>query len=269
MTQTLPLQPVNFACPECKRLLRSADSALYCDECDRTYPVVDGIPDFLSQATLAPAARHLGQVMDLVAPIYESRLFVSSLVTLSGISGGSRFMDHIARYHAEALKGITGAILDVACGPATYSRRIASPARSVYGIDLSMGVLRQGQAYAARDGAPGVHLARARVEALPFENAVFDGVICSGSLHLFPDTVLALREIARTMKPSAPLSVQTFVEGKTVINRLLQNRSWLHTFKLDDLQRSLIEAGFESFQPELDGIVLTFSAHKAALPQPA
>jgi ubiquinone/menaquinone biosynthesis C-methylase UbiE len=207
--------------------------------------------------------------MDWVAPIYESQLFVSTLLTLSGVSGGSRFMDHIARFHAETLKGITGTILDVACGPATYGRRIVSLARTVYGIDLSMGVLRQGQAYAVRDGAPAVHLARACVEELPFENAVFDGVVCSGSLHLFPDTVLALREIARTMKPGAPLSVQTFVAGKTVINRLLQNWSWLHTFELDELRRSVAEAGFERFQPELEGIILTFSARKEVQPQPA
>jgi ubiquinone/menaquinone biosynthesis C-methylase UbiE len=117
-------------------------------------------------------------------------------------------------------------------------------------------------AYVARDNIPGVHLARARVEELPFEDAVFDGGICSGSLHLFPDTVLSLREIARTLKPGAPLSVQTFISGKTVINRLLQKRSWLHTFKLDELQQYLAEAGFEEFQPELEGIVLTFRARK-------
>jgi ubiquinone/menaquinone biosynthesis C-methylase UbiE len=126
-----------------------------------------------------------------------------------------------------------------------------------------MGVLRQGMTYVARDGVSGVHLAQARVEELPFENAVFDGVICSGSLHLFPDTVFALREVARTMKPGAPLSVQTFVAGKTVINRFLQKRSWLHTFELAQLQQDLTEAGFEEFLPELDGIVLTFSACKA------
>jgi ubiquinone/menaquinone biosynthesis C-methylase UbiE len=163
------------------------------------------------------------------------------------------------------LKDITGSVLDVACGPATYSRRIASPTRNVYGIDISMGVLRQGMTYLARDGVLGVHLARARVEVLPFENAVFDGGVCSGSLHLFPDTVLSLREIARTMKPGAPLSVQTFVAGNTIINRLLQNRSWLHTFELVELQQYLTEAGFEGFRPELEGIVLTFSARKATL----
>jgi ubiquinone/menaquinone biosynthesis C-methylase UbiE len=126
-----------------------------------------------------------------------------------------------------------------------------------------MGVLRQGMTNVARAGVLGVHLARASVDELPFENAVFAGSICSGSLHLFLDTVLSLREIARTMKPGAPISVQTFVAGKTTINRLLQNRSWLHTFKLDELQRYLTEAGFEEFLPELDGIVLMFSARKA------
>jgi SAM-dependent methyltransferase len=264
MSETTPIRQVGFACPKCKRPLRSAENALYCSECNRTYPVVSGIPDFLSQTSLAPATSRIAKVMDIVAPIYESWLFASVLLKLSGVrSTGSPFFDSIAGFHSETLKGITGTVLDVACGPATYSRRIASPSRNVYGIDVSMGVLLQGMTFVARDGVQGVHLARARVEELPFENAVFDGVVCSGSLHLFPDTVLSLREIARTMKPGAPLSVQTFVAGNTIINRFMQKRSWLHTFELVELQQYLTEAGFEGFQPELDGIVLTFSARKA------
>jgi ubiquinone/menaquinone biosynthesis C-methylase UbiE len=161
------------------------------------------------------------------------------------------------------LEGVAGSVLDVACGPATYARRIASPSRNVHGIDISMGMLRQGKVYVERDNVSGVHLARARVEELPFENAVFDGVICSGSLHLFADTVLSLREIARTMKPGAPLSVQTFVAGKTAVNRFIQKHAWVHTFDLVELQQYLTEAGFEGFRYELDGIVLTFSARRA------
>jgi SAM-dependent methyltransferase len=263
MSETTPIKLVSFACPKCKRPLRSIDNALYCSECNRTYPIADGIADFLSQASLAPDALRIAKAMDFLAPLYESRLFVSVLLKLSGVGGGSRFIDRIASFHSETLKGITGSVLDVACGPATYSRRIASPSRSVYGIDISMGVLRQGMTYVARDGVLGVHLARARVEELPFENAVFDGGVCSGSLHLFLDKVLSLREIARTMKPGAPLSVQTFVAGNTVVNRFMQKRSWLHTFELVELQQYLTEAGFEGFRPELDGIVLTFSARKA------
>jgi len=263
MSEITPINPIRFACPKCKRPLKSGENALHCSECHLTYPIASGIPDFLSQASLAPAALRIARVMDFVAPIYESRLFAAVLLKLSGVGGSSRFIGHIASFHSETLKGITGSVLDVACGPATYSRRIASPSRNVYGIDISMGVLRQGMTYVVRDSVPGVRLARARVEELPFENTVFDGCICSGSLHLFPDTVLSLREIARTMKPGAPLSVQTFVAGNTVVNRLLQNRSWLHTFELVELQQHLTEAGFEGFRPELDGIVLTFSARKA------
>jgi SAM-dependent methyltransferase len=263
MSEATKTRPLAFVCPKCKNPLRQVDNTLDCRECKQTYPITDGIADFFAQASLAPDTSRIAKVMDFVAPIYESRLFVSVLVKLSGVSGGALFMDRIANFHSEILKGITGSVLDVACGPATYSRRLSAPSRDVYGIDVSMGVLRQGMTYVARDGLLGIHLARASVEELPFGNAVFDGAICSGSLHLFPDTVLSLREIARTMKPGAPLSVQTFVAGKTAINRFMQKRSWLHTFDLARLQQSLTEAGFEEFRPELDGIVLTFSARKA------
>ena len=218
MVENATLKSPLFACPKCKRSLSSAENSLFCSECKLRYPIEGGIPDFLLGANLAPSISNIAKVMDFVAPVYESRLFVSLLTCLSGVRHGSQLMDRIASFHSESLKDITGAVLDVACGPATYSRRIAAPTRSVYGVDISMGVLRQGMAYMAESGLTGIYLARARVEELPFENAVFDGVICSGSLHLFPDTVLSLREIARTMKPGATLSVQTFVPGKTVIS---------------------------------------------------
>lgn len=164
MSEITPINPISFACPKCKHPLRLVNNTLHCSECNRTYPIAGGIPDFLSQASLAPAALRIAKVMDLVAPIYESRLFVSVLTKLSNVNNGALLFDRIASFHAETLKGITGSVLDVACGPATYSRRIASSFRNVYGIDISLGVLQQGMTYVARDGISGVHLARARVE---------------------------------------------------------------------------------------------------------
>jgi len=204
----------------------------------------------------------MAKKVDFLAPIYESRLWYQLLLNLAGAGGSS--LRSIASFHAETLKGITGSVLDVACGPATYGRRIASPSRSVYGIDISMGMLRQGAAYIAREGVVGIQLARGSVDELPFENAVFDGAICSGALHLFPDTVHSLREIARTMKVDAPLGVQTFVAGgKSGIMRLLGRRRDVHAFELPELEQYLTEAGFDRFLPKLEGIFLTFSARKA------
>ena len=35
-----------FVCPACKGALRQTDAAYACDACNRTYPIVLGIPDF-------------------------------------------------------------------------------------------------------------------------------------------------------------------------------------------------------------------------------
>lgn len=37
-----------LACPACKGKLDEKPGALVCAPCGKTYPVVDGIPDFLS-----------------------------------------------------------------------------------------------------------------------------------------------------------------------------------------------------------------------------
>ena len=254
---------ISFVCPKCKQSLRSVKLSLYCSKCDRTYPITEEIPDFISgdQESNIAAIRPIAKFMDLVAPIYESRFWQQLNLRLARASKSS--LHSLANFHSKSLEGITGVVLDVACGPATYGRRIASSTRSVYGIDISMGILQKGKAYTKRESIIGVHLARARVEELPFDNAVFDGAICSGSLHLFPDTVLSLREIARTMKPGAPLSVQTFIEGNTIVNRMLKKQTWVHDFTLAGLEQCLGEAGFEGFQWKLDGpIVITFTAHK-------
>jgi len=115
-----------------------------------------------------------------------------------------------------------------------------------------------------------LHFARARVEALPFEDGLFDAVLCCGSLHLFADTVIALREMARVMKPAAILSVYTFAAGRGGILKFRRVREWsrtnhgLHVFDLSEMEQYLTASGFKNFQPELSGSILTFSARKQA-----
>ena len=263
MAQAAPIMQVNFACPKCKRPLRSVENALQCSECQLTYPILGGIPDFLSEnllAGIAPNYRSI-KILEFLAPIYEGQLWHSFILkTLA--SARSSSLEGITGFVSETLKGITGSVLDVACGPATYGRRIASPSLNVFGIDFSMGTLKQGMTNIARDGISGVRLARARVEELPFENAVFDGAICGGSLHLFPDTALALREIARTMKAGAPLAVTTFVAGNAPLTCLMKRRKNMHVFQIPVLRLFMAESGFEGFEPKLDGTFLTFRVRK-------
>ena len=68
----------------------------------------------------------------------------------------------------------SGMVLDVACGPGTLGRRIASSTRTVYGIDISWSMLRQGVAYVTQEGIGNVEFARASADALPFPDAFFN-----------------------------------------------------------------------------------------------
>jgi ubiquinone/menaquinone biosynthesis C-methylase UbiE/uncharacterized protein YbaR (Trm112 family) len=260
-----------YACPACKRVLRIEEWALRCATCSQAFPIKEGIPDFILEdlsRSADPVLRRM-RFIDRIARIYETRLWYPVVLNLFGGLKSPSLADLIGTV-SEKVRSAKGRVLDVACGPGTYGRRIASPTKEVFGIDVSMGMLRQGAAYITEEGNSHVHFARARVEALPFESAAFDAALCCGSLHLFADTVTALREIARVMKPAAILSVLTFSAGQGGVLQFRRVREWtrshhgLHVFGVSEMEDYLTQAGFRDFQPELSESILTFSARKQA-----
>jgi len=260
-----------YICPTCKHILQEEADALRCLTCSRTYPIREGIPDFileeLSQSK-DPVLRRM-TVIDRMARIYETKLWYPLVLAVYG-GFKSPSLAQLIGTVSQSIHSTTGRVLDVACGPGTFGRRIASPSKEVFGIDVSRRMLRQGMAYCAEERISNVHFARARVEALPFERDFFDAVICCGSLHLFADTVVALREIARVMKPGAIISVFSFTAGSGGILKFRSVREWslkrqgLHVFESSDMERYLTVSDLEDFRPEVSGSVLTFSARKAA-----
>jgi SAM-dependent methyltransferase len=268
---SVPTELGIYACPVCKRLLRQEEGLLRCPICSRVYPVRDGIPDFileeLSQSA-DPVLRRM-RFIDRMARIYETRLWYPIVLMVYG-GFHSLSLAQLVSSVSQKVQPTKGRVLDIACGPGTFGRRIASPSKEVFGIDVSRGMLRQGAAYIAREGIPNVRFARARVEALPFEDGLFDAVLCCGSLHLFTDTVVALHEMARVMKPGAILAVFTFTAGRGGILKFRRVREWslknhgLHVFDLSEMDQILSASGFKDFQPEVSGSILTFSARKTA-----
>jgi len=188
-----------YVCPACKGDLAFLDNGLQCQACQATYPLTGGIPDFMPadvRGDANPLVRDTGRI-DRLARVYESRWWYPLVLT---VYAGWRktSLPEIVRLVGEMVRTDGRLILDAACGPATLGRQIVSPTQALYGTDISLGMLRAGQAFAQRDGSANVHFARAKVEALPFRPGVFDAAICGGALHLFPDTGAALREIGRT-----------------------------------------------------------------------
>ena len=200
---------------------------------------------------------------DILAPIYESAAWYQLTLNLSGAKGNS--IQTIADFIIKTLNGVSGSFLDVACGTATYSRRIAFPNRAVYGIDLSKGMLRQGARFLERASTTNVHLVRANVMKLPFADGVFDGAICAGSIHLFPDPSGALIEIGRTLKVGAPFAVQTFLSKNNANRQSIKNRTGFHEFQPDELLKHMTDAGFGDFATNTSGTVLTVGSRWKAV----
>ena len=257
-----------YMCPTCKGKLAPAENALRCDACKLIYPLMGAIPDFLledREQSLGPVTRVMAAT---IVRLYETPLWYVPILKLAGGKGAPSYGE-VIRMMVNLMDVRRGMLLDVACGPGTWGRRLASPAMEVYGIDISWSMLRQGAREAGRQRIANIHFAHARVEALPFGDRQFDAAYCGGALHGFPDPVGSLREIGRTLKPGAPLVVLTFLDRDQPFVRMRRRAEArndkllkLHMFEVPELEQDLAQAGFESYEPKVYGGVIILRARK-------
>lgn len=111
-----------------------------------------------------------------------------------------------------ALAPIEGrAVLDVGCGHGRLTAALAKRGANVSAVDPDGAAVA-----AARLAAPEARVEQAGGEALPFDDASFDGVVALNSLHHVPGEHLAaaLAGMARVARPGAPvLIVEPLAEG--------------------------------------------------------
>jgi ubiquinone/menaquinone biosynthesis C-methylase UbiE/uncharacterized protein YbaR (Trm112 family) len=257
-----------YVCPTCKGKLEPAEHALSCDVCKVTYPLLGGIPDFLLKDREQSLGSLSRAMLGSIVRLYETTLWYVPILKLAGGKGAPSYGE-VIRQMVGLMDVRQGMLLDVACGPGTWGRRLASLSIEVYGIDISWSMLRQGARVASRKHINTIHFAHARVEALPFHNRQFDAAYCGGALHGFPDTVGSLREIGRTLKPGAPLVVLTFLDRGQLFVRMRRRAEArndmllkLHMFEVPELEQTLAQAGFEGFEPLVYGGVIIFRARK-------
>jgi len=102
----------------------------------------------------------------------------------------------------DLLRGTRGRLLEVGCGPAIMLPDLLAMGLEVQGIDVSAEMIRRaeqrmkGHPLAARG-----RLAVGDVERLDFADGSFDAVLAMGVLEYLTTSAVALREIARVLKP--------------------------------------------------------------------
>jgi SAM-dependent methyltransferase len=96
-------------------------------------------------------------------------------------------------------------VLDVGCGAGAFLRLVAERGGEAFGIDASEALVEL-----ARARLPGADLRVGEMEALPYEDDMFDLVTGFNSFFFANDMVGALREAGRVARPGAPVVIQVW-----------------------------------------------------------
>lgn len=102
------------------------------------------------------------------------------------------------------------AVLDVACGPGTVTRRAArrvGPEGNVTGCDLSPAMLSLARAKDPNDASAPIDYVECPADALAVPDDSFDVVTCQQGLQFFPDRAAALAEMRRALRPGGRVGI--------------------------------------------------------------
>ena len=117
-------------------------------------------------------------------------------------------------------------LLDVATGTADMAITAIKKRRteSVVGVDLSEGMMAVGREKVAKLGLENrIVLQYANCEALPFEEATFDAIVCCYGVRNFAKLEESLKEMYRVLKPGGKVIITEFSYPTNPLIRALYN----------------------------------------------
>lgn len=191
-----------LACPACSGALSAPGTALgqvtleegglHCAGCERTFPVVRGVPRLL-----------------LDPPTQTAQNFGMAWKTFSTLSQGvdrRQFLDWIHPVRPEHFKGKR--VLDLGCGKGRHTALAAQfGASRVVAVDFSDAV--EVARHHTRE-MPGVDVIQADLMKLPFRPGQFDYGWCIGVLHHLPSPFQGFQALARQIRPGGSLSAWVY-----------------------------------------------------------
>ncbi|MAE94422.1 MAG: hypothetical protein CL910_07165 [Deltaproteobacteria bacterium] len=243
-------------CPDCGGELRTAPREprtgetrhFTCSGCDREIPEVDGVIDFLPGVSGPRGPLQRLMEWEPLVRIYEGKAWRSS--PFFAWTAQIRLEEEISLVAHIVDAGPARTVLDLACGPGLFARRLAlgESDREVVGLDVAWPMLLRASALAREQRLENLTYLHGDAHALPFREASLDAANCCGALHLFPDVRRVLGELHRVLRARGRISLGVFRRPAGLAGRLAADLGGLlgvHLFAEDELRALLVEAGFE------------------------
>src|SRR6266850_5491702 len=177
-----------WACPRCGHWLKRSNARYTCDGCEHSWPVVDGIPHFISDAPYwgeIPEAK-LRWVLDQMRARHWTEVFRAAddpdLVHIFP------FLSNLNRANWQYLlpsgKGRTA--LCIGEGMGTTAHALAANYARVVALEPVLSRVEFMRQRFAQDGVTNVHVVRATFPAVPFAPGSFDLVVFNGVIEWLP-----------------------------------------------------------------------------------
>lgn len=207
-----------FVCPACHGdlTLSTTESgpeieggSLSCGLCDKTYPVVRGVPRFVAG--------------EQYADTFGRQWTRWSITQHDSMNGTRVFHDRMARYTGWTPESMEGkVVVDAGCGPGGFIDINHPRALAVIGFDLSVAI---DSSYANHGKRPNVYLAQGDIFNPPIRRKVADRLYTFGVVQHTPDPERAFRSLVPLVRPGGEIAV--WVYRKTLIP---QPAYWLRVF---------------------------------------
>ncbi len=183
---------------------------LVCQACRERYPITNGIPRFVPTKNYAQSFGVEWQNFPKTLldkhwqQIYRERFF--------------RTTDF-----PQDLRGQT--VLEVGCGPGSFTGIILSTGARLFSSDLSASVDVCKENVRNSQNLHMLSLSQADLEALPFAPGSFDKVLCLGVIQHCPNPERAFRNLSRYLRPGGEIVIDCYQKEP------LHTASWTHLVK--------------------------------------
>jgi SAM-dependent methyltransferase/uncharacterized protein YbaR (Trm112 family) len=263
---TVDLGPL-LACPMCFGSVEQAPGSYRCTACQRTYPIVDGIPMMVADVGTTDHDEidhlHGGAGAGPDGPDHKAEQAlhfdrrVAEEFEITRPHGTPRFYrfllgEKFRRGTQPIGPGLAGAIALTVCGGSGMDAEfLARAGARVVSSDLSLGAAQRTRERATRYGLDVTPIV-ADVERLPFADGTFDLVLVHDGLHHLERPEAGLREMARTSRRWISVSepARAVVTGLAIrVGFALEREeagNRVERLEPDDVARALGTAGFQT-----------------------